>query len=92
MLRKMVIALAAVAVVSAGSTFSASARGMGHGGIGGGVSHAAFAHPGGGFAFRHRFFRDRFASFGAAYPYGYDDDCYTRIWTPRGWLWRSVCY
>jgi hypothetical protein len=63
MLRKIIIALAAVACVTAGSTFSADARfgsggggGMGHGGFGGighggfgghGISRAAFGHAGG---------------------------------------------
>ena len=105
MMRKVVIALAAVAAVTAGSTFGASARGMGHGGFGGGFGRAAVAHPGGSFGFRgdrfafryrfgfrHRFFRDRFALFGAGLPYGYDDDCYTRVWSPYGWRWRSVCH
>jgi hypothetical protein len=138
MVRKMVIALAAVAIVTAGSTLDASARGgMGHGG-GGGVGHGGgfgggfsrgggfshgggFSRGGGGFsrsavahsgrfagvrhfgfrdrsAFRHRFdgrhrfFRNRFAFVGAAFPYGYYDSCYTRVWTPWGWRWQSVCY
>jgi hypothetical protein len=97
MMRKMVIALAAVAVVTAGSTIGASSRGMGHGGYGGGSSHAAVAHPGHAvhgdrLDFRHRFHRNRFAFIGVGLPHGYDDDCYTRVWTPHGWRWRSVCY
>jgi hypothetical protein len=97
MMRKMVIALAAGAVVIAGSTFGASARGMGHGGSGGGLSRAAFAHTGGTahgnrLDFRHRFHRNRFAFFGVGVPYRYDDGCYTRILTPYGRRWRSVCY
>jgi len=54
MVRKMAIALAAVAVVTAGSTLSAAARGGGHGGMGsggfghaGGFGGAAMGHPGG---------------------------------------------
>jgi hypothetical protein len=42
--------------------------------------------------FRHRFFGPRFAFFGAGYPYGYYDGCYSRVWTPWGWRWRYVCY
>ena len=42
--------------------------------------------------FHHRFFRNRFAFFGAAYPYGYYDNCYTRVWTQWGWRWQNVCY
>jgi hypothetical protein len=55
MMRKIVIALAAVACVTAGSTFSADARfggggGMGHGGFGG-MGHGGFGGMGhGGFA------------------------------------------
>ena len=59
MVRKVAIALAAVAVVTAGSILSASAMhgggggrggGMGHGGMGfGGMGHAGFGHAGGGF-------------------------------------------
>ena len=121
MVRKMVIALAAVASVTAGSTFSAEAGhggGMRHGGFGGhGVGHATIGHPSriGGvvaarpfasganrFAFRnrfdsrHRFFRNRFVFVGApflyGYDYGYDDYCYTRVWTRWGWRRMSVCY
>jgi hypothetical protein len=51
MIRKMVIALAAVAAVTAGLSFGAAAMhggGIGHGGFGGaGFGHAAFGHPGG---------------------------------------------
>jgi hypothetical protein len=130
MLRKMAIALAAVVVVTAGSTLSAAARGGGHGGMGhGGMGHggmgsggfghaggfggAAMAHPGGfggvaavhpmalrggrfvsgdRFHFRHRFVGNRFAFVGGGLPYGYYDDCYTRVWTPWGWRWSYVCY
>jgi hypothetical protein len=41
------------------------------------------------FAFRHRFFRDRFAFIGGPLAY---DDCYTRVWTQWGWRWVNVCY
>jgi hypothetical protein len=54
----------------------------------------AFAHPvafSHRFAFRHHFFRHRFAFIGA-YPYAYDDYCYTRVWTPWGWRWQYACY
>ena len=40
----------------------------------------------------HRFFRTRFAFFGAPYGYGYYDDCYARVWTRWGWRWQYVCY
>jgi hypothetical protein len=113
MICKIVVALAAVAAVTAGSTIMASARhggGMGHGGFGhmGGVGHSAFAHPGGfrgfagarpfafhrdRFAFRHqRFFFNRVGFFGATFPYAYDDNCYTRVWTRWGWRRMLVCY
>jgi len=66
MMRKMAIALAAAAVVTAGSTLSASAMhgggmghgGMGHGGFAGGVGHVAMARPGG------------FGGFAAVHPMG----------------------
>jgi hypothetical protein len=51
------------------------------------------------FAFRNRFhdrfFRNRFAFFGAGFPYGYYnyyDDCYGRVWTRWGWRWQYTCY
>jgi hypothetical protein len=47
----------------------------------------AFAHQH--FPFRHHF-RNRFF-FAAAFPYGYDDGCLARVWTPWGWRWRNVC-
>ena len=137
MVRKIAMALAAVAVVTAGSTLSASAMHGGHGGgfggghfggFGGGHfgGHVGgFGHPGmagpafhgnhfvgNRFAFRdrdrffdhrfafrdrdrffhHRFLRHRFAFLGVGFPYGYNDGCYTRVWTPWGWRWRNVCY
>jgi hypothetical protein len=123
MVRKLAIALAAGAVVTAGSTLSAAAMhggggghgGMGHGGFGhvGGFGAAAMAHPGGfgGVAavhpmglrggriavgdrlhFRHRFVGNRFAFVGGGLPYGYYDDCDSRVWTPWGLRWSYVCY
>jgi hypothetical protein len=94
MVRKMMIALVAVAAVIAGSIDAASARGGGHGGGGhGGMGHGSFGgHSFGHFGGARGFgFRDRFA-FGAAYPYGYYDDCYTRVWTRWGWRQQYVCY
>jgi hypothetical protein len=66
-----------------------------------GFSRAAVGHPGSfarvgvahpRFAFRdHRFrFRNRFL-FAAAFPYGYYDGCYERIWTRWGWRLINVC-
>jgi hypothetical protein len=66
-----------------------------------GFSRAAVGHPGSfarvgvahpRFAFRdHRFrFRNRFL-FAAAFPYGYYDGCYERIWTRWGWRLVNVC-
>jgi hypothetical protein len=43
-------------------------------------------------AFRHRFFHDGFAFFGAPYAYAYDDDCYRLVWTRWGWRRAWVCY
>jgi hypothetical protein len=114
MLRKMMIAFAAAAAITAGSMVPVSAHGggghgggggggghgggggMGHGGFGGGFGHSGFVHSGGfhdgRFAFRdhHRFRFDRFAFYGATYPY--DDGCYRRVWTRWGWRWISACY
>jgi hypothetical protein len=87
-----------------GGFHSGGGFGGGHFG-GGGVGRPAFSSPGrfatarpvgfNRFAFRnrsdHRFFRNRFAVF-AGYPYGYYDDCYSRVWTRWGWRWQSVCY
>jgi hypothetical protein len=51
--------------------------------------NAAFAHH---FPFRHRFVRNRFFFVGAPFAYaGYDDGCYSRVWTPWGWRWTDVC-
>lgn len=71
-----------------------------HGGFGGfaGTRPIGFHHGfhggfhDGRFAFRHhhRVFFNRFAFYGAAYPY--DDSCYRRVWTRWGWRWASVCY
>jgi hypothetical protein len=56
----------------------------------GSFARVAVAHPR--FAFRdHRFrFRNRFF-FAAAFPYAYNDGCYERIWTRRGWRLINVC-
>jgi len=53
-------------------------------------SRVALAHPR--LAIRdHRFrFRNRFF-FAAAFPYGYYDGCYERIWTRWGWRLINVC-
>jgi len=102
------VAAAAVVTAGAASSASAmhGGGGMGHGGWGG-FGRAGFASPGGfghvagvrpfgfsgdRFGFHHRFFRNRVAFLGAAFPYGYYNDCYTRVWTPWGWRWQSVCY
>jgi hypothetical protein len=89
--RKIAIVAAAVAAVAAGSSAGASARGM-HGFSRMGAATPGFSRFAGPhrFAFRHRF-RHRFAFFGAAVPYGYDEGCYTRVWTRGGWRWTSVC-
>jgi hypothetical protein len=67
-----------------------------------GIGHFAAVHPTGinagrvafghRFGFRHHFVHNRFAFIGGAYPYGYDDDCYSRVWTPWGWRWQYACY
>jgi len=90
MIRNMVLALAAVAIVTAGSASTAAAmRGggghMGGGFHGGGFGHAGFGHAGFGHFrhFGHRF-GPRFGFFGVGYPYPYG------CWTP--WGWRYACY
>jgi hypothetical protein len=50
----------------------------------------AFGHQAA--AFRHHLLRNRFAVFGAGYPFGYYDNCYERVWTQWGWQWQYVCY
>jgi hypothetical protein len=47
------------------------------------------AHPRS--AFRHHRFHNRFFAFAGAYPYGYYDGCYERIWTRWGWRLTYVC-
>jgi hypothetical protein len=101
MVRKISIALAAIAAVIATAPLTASAMGM-HTGFHAGF-HPGF-HPGfavarpfgfheHGFAFRHHpFFRDRFAVFGLGYPYPSYDSCYSRVLTAWGWRWTYVCY
>jgi hypothetical protein len=116
MIRKLLVAVTAAAVIAAGSIVTASARGGsggshgggmgGHGGMGGmghsgagmgrgmGFPHANVGRPGVGpfvrgrnFAFpHHRFFRHRF------FVGVYGDDCWTRVWTRRGWRWLYACY
>jgi hypothetical protein len=51
-------------------------------------ARVAVAHPR--FAFRHRRFHNRFF-FAAAFPVGYYDSCYERIWTRWGWRLVNVC-
>ena len=70
--------------------------GMGHVGMGrAAVGHpssfarAGVAHPR--IAFRHHRFHNRFFAFAGAYPYGYYDSCYERIWTRWGWRVTYVC-
>jgi hypothetical protein len=81
---KIAIVVAAVAAVAAGASAGASARGM-HGFSRMGAATPGFSRFAGPhrFAFRHRF-RHRFAFVGAAVPYGYDEGCYTRVWTRGG--------
>jgi hypothetical protein len=68
MLRKMVIAMAAAAALTAGSMIAASAHGMGgHGGGGGGMGHGGFGHSGG---FGHAGFAH---SGGFGRPFGFHD-------------------
>lgn len=105
MMRKTAITIAAVAILTLGSTLAASAHGgMGHmGGMGmghmGGWGHMGrmglYGHP---FAFHNRF-RNRFFFVGApfayddyGYDYGYDDTCHQSAWTRFGWRWIWVCY
>jgi hypothetical protein len=54
------------------------------------TGHFAHNRP---FFFRHHFHNRFFFAAGFPYAYGYyDDGCWTRVWTPWGWRWRSVCY
>jgi hypothetical protein len=91
MIRKTMIALAAVAAL--GTAFvatEASARSGGHG-FGGhhGFSGGGFRHHG----FHRGFFGSGFGFYGYPYSayYGYDG-CYQvrRVPTPWGWRWRRV--
>ncbi|SRR5437879_5624341 len=50
-----------------------------------GVAHPRFAFRDHRFRFRNRLF------FAAAFPYGYSDGCYERIWTRWGWRLINVC-
>jgi hypothetical protein len=103
MMRRVMMALTAVVVVTAGSASTATAMhgGGGHGG-GGQFGGGHFGHPGmmgqhqfdGHFlnrGFRHHFVGNRFF-FGVGYPYGYYDGCYMRVWTGWGWQWQYACY
>ena len=119
MVRKILIALAALAAVTAAPTVDASARGMGMGHGGMCMSHMSFAHSASfagvrsfsgarpmaftgnhvafnhlnHFPFRHHFRNRLFLVGGFPYAYSYyDDGCWTRVWTPWGWRWRSLCY
>jgi hypothetical protein len=108
MIRKVVMALAAVAMVTAGHASTALARGgFGGGHFGGGGHIGGFARPGVAFHGNHfvgrpfvhdRFghFRHRFGQRFAVFPGGYygdyGDSCYGRVWTPWGWRWQYVCY
>jgi hypothetical protein len=103
MICKIVIVLAAVAAVTAGSASTAEARmsgGFGHGfhsgggfhSFGGGFAHPGFHHFGHDRFFVHHRFGPRFGFFGGGYPYGYGDGCYTRVWSPWGWRWQYACY
>ena len=92
MVRKIAIVLAAMTAVAAATSVGAAARGMGHSYAHMGAAAPSFSHFTGPHrsAFRHRF-RHRFALFGAAVPYDYDEGCYTRVWTRWGWRWTSAC-
>jgi hypothetical protein len=81
--------------------------GIGRGGPSGfarmspGLSRAAIGHPrsfaGIGLARprialrHHHRFHNRFFAFAGAFPYGYYDGCYERIWTRWGWRLIDVC-
>jgi hypothetical protein len=51
-------------------------------------ARVAVAHPR--IIIRNRRFHNRFF-FAAAFPYGYYDGCYERIWTRWGWRLVNVC-
>jgi hypothetical protein len=88
-IRKMVLALAAVAIVTAGSASTAAAMHGGGGFHGGGFGHGGFGHAG--FGRFGRPFGPRFGAFAVGFPYGYYG-CYTRVWGPWGWRWQYLCY
>ena len=76
---------------SIGSAGFARMGGPGIGRVGIGrapFARVAVAHPR--FAFRHHRFHNRFF-FAAAFPIGYYDSCYERIWTRWGWRLINVC-
>jgi hypothetical protein len=95
--RTIAITLAAVAAINEGSVSSTSAKGHGFGhsafGYPAGARHFAvvrrFASRGHRFAFRHRFFRNRFVFVAAPFAYG---NSYARVWTRWGGRWVPVCY
>jgi len=89
MVRKLLIALAAAAAVTAGSTMTASAMHGWHA-MGGGFAARPFGFHEHRFGFHHfPFFPDRFALYGS---YPYTEDCFAPVWTPWGWRWRYTCY
>jgi hypothetical protein len=85
MIRKLIVALAAVAALSTATATGAMARHpMGH-------PHHSIGMPHHHFAFRHHHrFHNRFAFVGV--PYASDYDCFVvrRVWTPWGWSWRRI--
>jgi len=95
MARKLAISLAAIVAITASSTLTAAARGMGHMSMGhmgtNHTAHTSFGHFDHGFRFHDRLaFRHRFhGPFFAFAPYAYDD---CRVWTPYGWRWSYACY
>lgn len=100
MLRKLIIASAALAALSTATASGALAMHGGHWGGGhpaggwGHVHHNFASHNR--FAFRHHhhafFFRHHrhFAFIGA--PFAFADNCVVvrRVWTPWGWHWRRI--
>jgi len=97
MLRKLIIASAALAALSTATATGARAmhgHWAGHPGGGWAHPHHNFAFHNR-FAFRHHhafFFRHHrhFAFIGA--PFAFGDDCVVvrRVWTPWGWHWRRI--
>ena len=73
------------------SGFARMSPGLGRAAVGhpSSFARAGVAHPR--IAFRHHRFHNRFFAFAGAYPYGYYDSCYERIWTRWGWRLTYVC-